>query len=69
MCLRVGMKPELVDASLRKKSLKKKTENYGKPVLIDNLEPLGNMGVVSSVLQVIQWIVKQETKMVIGYPP
>eukprot|EP00092_Neocalanus_flemingeri_P006488 GFUD01006993.1.p1 GENE.GFUD01006993.1~~GFUD01006993.1.p1 ORF type:complete len:345 (+),score=106.00 GFUD01006993.1:54-1088(+) len=50
-CLRVGMNPELVDASLRKKSLNKKTAIYDEPVLIDNLKPLENTGVISNLLQ------------------
>jgi hypothetical protein len=46
------MNPELVDASLKKKSLMKKSVADEIPVLIDNLEPLENTGVVSSVLKV-----------------
>ena len=51
-CLKVGMNPELVDASLKKRSLMKKSVTDEVPVLIDNLEPLENTGVVSSVLKV-----------------
>ena len=52
-CLKVGMNPELVDASLRLKNIKKIKNNNDKPVLIDNLEPLENIGIVSEVLRVM----------------
>ena len=51
-CLRVGMNPQLVDAKLRKKSLNKKSAISDEPVLINNLEPLENVGVISNVLKV-----------------
>ena len=47
------MNPELVDASLRLKNIKKIKNNNDKPVLIDNLEPLENIGIVSEVLRVM----------------
>ena len=46
------MNPELVDASMKKKSLKKKLLADEVPVLINNLEPLENTGVVSNILKV-----------------
>ena len=48
----MGMNPELVDASLKKKYLKKKSVSDEVPGIIDDLEPLENTGVVSSVLKV-----------------
>jgi hypothetical protein len=48
----MGMNPELVDASLKKTSLRKKSVADEVPVLIINLEPLENTGVVSSILKV-----------------
>ena len=50
-CLKVGINPELVDASLRKNIKKNKIND--EPALIDNLEPLENIGIVSDVLRVI----------------
>ena len=48
------MNPELVDASLRLKNIKKiKNNNNYKPVLIDNLKPLENSGIVCDVLRVM----------------
>jgi hypothetical protein len=46
------MNPELVDASLRLKNIKKNKTDYDKPTLINNLEPLENSGVVSDILRV-----------------
>ena len=51
-CLKVGMNPELVDASLRLKNVKKNKINYDQPTLINSLEPLENCGIVSDVLRV-----------------
>ena len=53
-CLKVGMNPELVDASLRLKSLKsrKLQRNEQQPIMIDNLQPLENSGILSEVLRV-----------------
>jgi hypothetical protein len=52
-CLKIGMNPELVDASIRLKNIKKSKTKDDKPVLIDNLEPLESSGIVSDVLKVI----------------
>ena len=46
------MKPELVDASLRLKSLKSKKMKVNETLLIDNLEALEKSGIVSDVLRV-----------------
>ena len=46
------MNPELVDASLRLKNVKKNKINYDQPTLINSLEPLENCGIVSDVLRV-----------------
>ena len=48
----MGMNPELVDAALRKKSYMRKSFTLEEPVLIDNLEPLEDIGVISEVLKV-----------------
>jgi len=47
------MNPELVDASLRLKSLKsrKLQRNEQQPIMIDNLQPLENSGILSEVLR------------------
>merc|ERR1711892_655453 len=54
-CLRVGMNPELVDAALRKKSYMIKSFTYEGTALIDNLEPLEDIGVISDVLKDIAY--------------
>ena len=46
------MNPELVDAALRKKPCKRNSFTYEEPVLIDNLEPLEDIGVISAILKV-----------------
>jgi len=45
------MNPILVDANLRKKSSNQKSAISDEPVLIDNLKPLENGGVISNVLK------------------
>ena len=50
----MGMNPELVDAALRKKPNKTQPNTLKDPVLIDNLEPLENIGVISELLKVIK---------------
>merc|ERR1719483_103181 len=54
-CLRVGMNPKLVDAALKKKSYMRKSFTLEEPVLIDNLEPLEDIGVISDVLKDIAY--------------
>ena len=40
-CLKAGMKPELVDASFRRKTFNKKhNASFEEPILIDNFRPL-----------------------------
>ena len=51
-CLKVGMNPELVDASLKLKSLKEKKLRAAEPVMIDNSEPLEPDDLVSEVFRV-----------------
>ena len=46
------MNPELVDASLRLKSLKSKKMKVNETLLIDNLQALEKSGIVSDVLRV-----------------
>ena len=46
------MNPELVDASLRLKSLKSKKMKVKETLLIDNLQALEKSGIVSDVLRV-----------------
>ena len=50
------MNPELVDASLRLKSLKsrKLQRNEQQPIMIDKLQPLENSGILSEVLRVYE---------------
>merc|ERR1711936_1282441 len=50
-CLRVGMNPDLVDASIRKNSLRKKSSLPDQTVLIDNLQPIENSEVFSNVFK------------------
>ena len=53
-CLKDGMNPELVDASLRLKNIEKNKINNDEFILINNLEPLKNIEIVSEVLRVIK---------------
>ena len=46
------MNPELVDASIRLKNIKKNKIN-NEPFLINNLELLENTGIVTDVLKVV----------------
>jgi len=52
-CLKVGMNPELVDASLRLKNLKSRKLQCKEqqPDMIDNLQSLENSGILSEVLR------------------
>ena len=51
-CLKAGMNPDLVDASLRLKSLKSRKMMSTEYITIDSLQPLVNTGILSDVLRV-----------------